>query len=292
MTRKTQEPRRLKTEKRTLDGIRVVSLAVNIPGPAAAAMMRQLGAAVTKVEPPAGDPLQIMCPRWYRELRKRQRVLQLDLKTRRGRARLSQLLQNADILLTSHRPSSLDRLGLDCEQLRKQYPRLCHVAIVGYPHPRDEVPGHDLTYQATVGLVNPPQMPATLLADLAAAERALAAALALLLSRERFGGGGFTNIAIAQAAYDFAAPLRYRLTRSGNLLGGGAARYRIYKTKRGWVALAALENRFWEKLLRELELKDATSRRLARLFMKRTATEWEDWAHQRDLPLIAVRTVR
>ncbi len=45
-----------------LDGVTVVSLAVNLPGPLATARLAQLGADVTKVEPPAGDPLAVGAP--------------------------------------------------------------------------------------------------------------------------------------------------------------------------------------------------------------------------------------
>lgn len=51
-----------------LNGVRVVSLAVNIPGPVAAATLRELGASVIKVEPPSGDPLAVGSPAWYQEL--------------------------------------------------------------------------------------------------------------------------------------------------------------------------------------------------------------------------------
>ena len=48
-----------------LDGMRAVSLAVNVPGPTTAARLVALGASVTKVEPPAGDPLETAHPAWY-----------------------------------------------------------------------------------------------------------------------------------------------------------------------------------------------------------------------------------
>ncbi len=47
-----------------LAGIRVVAVATNVPGPVAAARLRELGASVTKVEPPEGDPLGIVAPAW------------------------------------------------------------------------------------------------------------------------------------------------------------------------------------------------------------------------------------
>jgi crotonobetainyl-CoA:carnitine CoA-transferase CaiB-like acyl-CoA transferase len=57
-----------------LDGVDVVSLAVNLPGPLAAARLREFGATVTKVEPPAGDPLAAGAPQWYSKLTSGQRV--------------------------------------------------------------------------------------------------------------------------------------------------------------------------------------------------------------------------
>ncbi len=37
-----------------LDDVRVVSLAINLPGPLAAARLAEFGASVTKIEPPSG----------------------------------------------------------------------------------------------------------------------------------------------------------------------------------------------------------------------------------------------
>ena len=75
-----------------LDGVRVVSLAVNVPGPVAAARLADLGADVVKVEPPAGDALQVAAPGWYRELTARQQVVPLDLRDAPDRERLEQRL--------------------------------------------------------------------------------------------------------------------------------------------------------------------------------------------------------
>ena len=158
---------------RPLGGIQAVSLALNVPGPAAAARLRRLGAAVAKVEPPGGDPLASGCPAWYEELCAGQEVVRLDLKDAAGRAALDGLLEEADVLLTSNRPAALNRLGLSWPDLHVRFPRLVQVAIVGHAAPHQDVPGHDLTYLASVGLLTPPQMPRTLLADLAGAERAV-----------------------------------------------------------------------------------------------------------------------
>lgn len=272
-----------------LAGMRVVSLAINVPGPVAAARLRDLGATVVKVEPPQGDPLAGACPAWYEELHRGVEVLRLDLKLPGPRAQLDQLLAGADVLLTSMRPAALARLGLDRESVRARFPRLVHVAIVGHPGSQADRAGHDLTYQAGLGLVTPPQLPRTLLADLAGAERAVSAALALLLARARGGGGGYAEVALADAAAAFAAPLRHGLTAPGGWLGGGLAWYQLYPAREGWVAVAALEPHFLARLGEALGVDPTRRDQLEQAFRTRTAAEWEAWAVERDLPLAAVR---
>src|SRR5437588_2233383 len=118
-----------------LQGVKVVSLALNAPGPVAAARLTKLGAEVTKIEPPSGDPINTAAPEWYASLCQGQTVLRLDLKDAAGRARLNNLLQDTDLLLASFRPSTLQRLVLDWESLPACYPRLCFVRIIGYTPP-------------------------------------------------------------------------------------------------------------------------------------------------------------
>ena len=74
------------------EGVRVLSLAVNLPGPVAVAQLRRLGAAVVKIEPPAGDPLARARPQWYELLHRGQTVLRLDLKANDGRKPLDHWL--------------------------------------------------------------------------------------------------------------------------------------------------------------------------------------------------------
>lgn len=272
-----------------LEGVRVVSLAINLPGPLAAARLRDLGAAVLKVEPPDGDPLAFACPDWYRALHQHQEVARLNLKEADDRNRLDAALEGADLLLTAFRPSALERLGLSWDRLAERFPQLCQVAIVGHPSPHEDRPGHDLTYQARLGLLSPPTLPSVLVADLAGAQEAVTAALALLLGRQRGRAERWVQVSLAEAAERFAGPLHYGLTAAGGILGGGFPGYGLYAAREGWVALAALEVRFRERLTTELALPDFTRETLQQALWARTASEWEAWAIERDLPLAAVR---
>jgi alpha-methylacyl-CoA racemase len=278
------------TENTTLlQGIKIVSLALNAPGPVAAARLTQLGAEVTKVEPPSGDATCNVAPKWYQSLCQGQTVLRLDLKDPDGRAQLDRMLANADLLLASFRPSALQRLALDWKSLHARHPRLSFVGIIGYLPPHEERTGHDLTYQSDFGLLKPPEMPPTLFVDLAGAERAVSMALALLNKAARTGEAGCAWVSLHECAQDLAAPLRVGLTSAGGLLGGGYPLYGFYRASDGWIAVAALEPHFAERLLSELGLKKADRTELERIFLQRGAAQWERWAAERDLPIAAVQ---
>jgi alpha-methylacyl-CoA racemase len=274
-----------------LQGIKVVSLGINTPGPVAASRLVKLGAEVTKIEPPGGDPLQTFAPVWYERLRAGQAVVSLDLKDPAGRARLDDLLKEADLLLASFRPSAMQRLGLDWPTLHAQHPQLCFVGITGYPAPHEERSGHDLTYLAEAGLVTPPELPPSLFVDLAGAERCVTQSLAILLHRARSGEAGCATVSLYGCAQELAAPAQAGLTSPGGLLRGAFPLYGVYETSDGWIAVAALEPRFAQRLLSELGLAKSDREQLARAFRRRTATEWERWAEERDLPLVAVQQI-
>ena len=266
-----------------LAGLSVVTLAPNLPGPLAAAALRDDGAQVVKVEPPAGDPMKALSAAWYTDLHRGVEVRTQDLKTDEGRAALGTLLAGADLLLTSSRPSALARLGLSPTVLDAHYPRLCRVRIVG--DTRDpETPGHDLTYQAAAGLLDPvsPAMPRTLLADVLGGREAYAAALALLLGRERGSAERERVVGLGDAARLAAAPLRYGLTAPGGVLSGVQGTYRLYRTADGWVAAAPLEAHFADRWTAALGPDPE------RILAGHPTAHWVNVAAREDLPLVAV----
>lgn len=268
-----------------LRGVRVVSLALNLPGPVAAARLRALGAQVVKIEPPAGDPMQTMNPALYAAMHRGIRPRRLDLKGQPGQAELHQQLAQSDLLLTAFRPQALARLGLSAAALARRHPRLSTVAIVGHPPPHDDRPGHDLTYQAEAGLIDACGTPATLLADMAGALLAVEAALAALLHTRVQGKGAHLRVALADAAALMAAPRAFGLAAPGALLGGALPAYGVYRCRDGRVALAALEPHFAARLQALAGGLSAAS--LRRWCAAHTAAELQSLAAAHDLPLHA-----
>ncbi len=272
-----------------LTGMRVVTLALNLPGPLAAKRLVELGAAVVKVEPPSGDPFEQYCAEWYRTINGGQQHKAVDLKSVEGRQELARLLSEADLLLTAQRPAALKRLGLDWELLHKNHPHLNHLAIVGYPKPMVEHAGHDLTYQASLGLLSPPNMPKTLVADMAGAEQAALQAVVLLMARKAGEVGEQKLVALSDAAEYMAQPLQYGLTSEGAILSGELPEYSLYETQSGWVAIAALEPHFKKRLQEMLEIELFSRERLEEKMKERTAKVWSEWADENDIPLVEVK---
>lgn len=278
-----------------LAGVTVVSVALNLPGPAALMRLRALGARCLKVEPPDGDPMRQACPQAYAELHEGVEVVAADLKGEEGRTRLRALLAEADVFLASFRPAALERLGFDWATLHAAYPELGMVSIVGSPGADANLPGHDLTYVAEAGLLPALDMPATLYADMAGSLMASEAVLQAVIGGRSRGEGIFVEVALSQAAGYVALPLGWGLTSPGGLLGGGHAGYRIYACADGRVAMGALEPHFFQRLCAVAGLPsgtepsdDSACRHCAGFIAGLRCAEIEALSRKHDLPLFVL----
>ncbi len=304
MTSSAAEP--VHQAPRPLTGIRIVSLALNLPGPAALLRLSALGAQCTKLEPPrrddrTADPMALYEPRAYEALHAMQdpplRLLHADLKSAEGQALLHAELEASDVLLTSFRPSALARLGADWETLHSRYPAMCMVAIVGEHGANRDRPGHDLTFVAAAGLVTDLTLPPTAFADMSGALLASEAVLRVLYQRERpgptQGHGAYAEVALAEAARWLALPRAWGLMDPTSDIGGAHAGYRIYPCADGRVAVAALEPHFAARLCEATGLSATAASRvhdpsmvthLRAYFASRTRAELEALGTERDIP--------
>lgn len=286
-----------------LRGVRVLSLALNLPGPAALMRLKAMGARCVKAEPPApkaapagtsGDPMGQYNPRAYATLHDGIRVITVDLKSEKGQAALHKELARTDVLLTSFRPSALEKLQLGWKGLHKRHPGLSVVAIVGAPGAAAEEPGHDLTYLAQAGLVTGLDLPATLFADMGGALLAGEAVLQAVLLQKTRSKSTFQEVALSDAADWLALPRTWGLTQPAGAVGGAHAGYRVYPCKDGRVAVAALEPHFAAALcaaaglpasdLRAL-FKPDTHAAIAAFLLGKTRQQLDRLAADKDIPL-------
>ena len=299
-TTKTASPR---PPLRPLKGVRILSLALNMPGPAALMRCRQMGATCLKLEPPApagspagasGDPMGLYNPAAYAAMHEGVRITAADLKTDKGQKALHRELTRTDVLITSFRPSALLKLGLGWKALHKQYPALSLVAIVGAPGERAEEPGHDLTYLAENDLVTGLDLPPTLYADMGGSLMTSEAVLQAVMHQRGNGKGVYLEVALSDAASYLALPRTWGLTKPGAAVGGGHAGYRVYKCKDGRVALAALEPHFAARLCAAAGITapstkamfaPATQQAVAAWLLGKTRKALDKLAAEKDIPL-------
>ena len=298
-----------KASSNTLNGIRILSVALNLPGPAALMRLADMGAKCTKLEPlpPSGsakgtstDPMGLYAPHAYAQLHSGVKVLHADLKTDKGQAQLHKLLVNTDVLLTSFRPSALKKLGLAWADLHDRFPALNMVSIVGTKGAGAEIPGHDLTYLAAHDLVTGLDLPATLFADMAGSLQASEAVLKVLWQRSKTGRaqgkGVFHEVALEGAAAYIALPRQWGLTKPKGSVGGAHAGYAVYACKNGRVAVAALEPHFAARLAevaglpaakpeQNIMLQPKTKNHLTAFFSNLTRKQVDAMAVANDLPL-------
>ena len=250
-----------------LAGVKVLDLSQYIPGPMASLFLADMGAEVTKIEPPDGDPMGLLGPRdpsggpvFYRALNAGKTVRRMNLKDQAAHSELLGLVKDADVLIEGFRPGVMARLGLDHATLRALNPRLVYCAISGYGATGSlaQKAAHDANYLATSGMLDrngadAPQFFDPPVSDTSGALFAALAIVGALHGRGRDGAGCHIDLGLA----DVTHPLQLMQVagwgatgqspgRGSYYLNGGAAYYRTYATSDDrHVVLGAIEPKFW-----------------------------------------------
>jgi crotonobetainyl-CoA:carnitine CoA-transferase CaiB-like acyl-CoA transferase len=262
-----------------LSGVRLLDLTRLAPGPYATLVLADLGAEVVKLEPPEGDAARAMPPggegELFAALNRGKRSLVLDLKRSGALEAVRRVLARCDVLVEGFRPGVMDRLGLGHKALLEAFPRLVVCALSGFGQrgPDQGRAGHDLGYVARAGLLamggrdGAPAIPGAQVADIGGAWVAVTGILAALLERVRTGRGRLVDVSLVESATSFAAlhlgpaALGLPVAPAGQgFLDGGLPSYGLYRTADDrWLAVAALEPKFFAALCERLGLGDLTA---------------------------------
>lgn len=296
-----------------LEGLCILDLTRLLPGPLCTLHLADMGADVIKVEAPgAGDYARSLFAArsggsgpMFRCVNRNKRSLRLDLSRDEGRAVFLDLAREAHAVVEGFRPGVMDRLGVGWEALRAVNPRLVYCAITGFGQdgPYRARAGHDINYCGWSGVLEqggaaggPPAPGNFQIADLAGGTLSAAMGiLAALLDAERHGAGRFVDVSMTDCTLAHAiAPLMALATggatrpRGGDLLSGGLPCYAVYETADGgFMALGALEEKFWRSFCEavgrpdlvprhmvEGEEAEAVRAELAAIFRSATRAEW------------------
>ena len=146
------------SERKPLEGIKVLEMSTFIAVPACARYFAEFGADVIKIEPKTGDAVRFAGESEGRlgdpyenttfDLENaHKRSLVVNLKSPEGLEILYKLLEDTDIFLTNWRPQALAKLGLNYEDLKDKFPKLVYASLTGFGEsgPDMNLPGYDFT---------------------------------------------------------------------------------------------------------------------------------------------------
>lgn len=245
--------------------------------------LADLGADVIRIEPvadeePASDTLQVL----QRLLNRNKRAIRLDVTQPAGRDIFLRLAKDADAILEGFRPGVVDRLGIGYEAVRGINPRIVYCSISGYGQtgPDRLRSGHDINYLASAGVADqiglagePPAIPNLQIGDLLGGSlTSVMGILAALIDAQARGTGHYIDVAMTDSLLAHSVLALATMTASGQLaprgedmLSGGLACYNYYRAQDGrYLAVGALEAKFWERLCDALGRPDLKPRHLVR----------------------------
>jgi crotonobetainyl-CoA:carnitine CoA-transferase CaiB-like acyl-CoA transferase len=268
----------------SLAGIKVLDLTRLLPGPYCTMILGDFGAEVIKIEQPeSGD-----YARWYQPLFKgmgyrhiilnrNKKSITIDLKCKEGKEIFYKLAKDADVIIESFRPGVVKKLSIDYNSIKEINHKIIYCSLSGFGQtgPLKMEAGHDLNYISLAGITSltgqrdgKPYIPGIQIADLTGGLFALNGILMGLLTRNNTNEGQYIDISMHDCAISLLPSDASNLfgglgvTRRGeSRLTGQLPNYSIYETSDGrYMAVGALEEKFWENFCHAIDRKDLIDR--------------------------------
>ena len=295
-----------------LEGMHVLDLTRLLPGPYCTMLLADMGADVIKVEDTAGgDYLRLNPPIvssgmsiHFHVLNRNKRSIALDLKRKEGRELLMELAGGwANVLVEQFRPGVMDRLGVGYDTVKEANPGMVYCSITGYGQdgPYRDVAGHDMNYLGYSGVLGttgpaggPPMLCGVQIADLAGG--GMFGALSILMAYThavRTGEGQHVDVSMMDGSLSWLTVNTGEVltggpapARGSQLLWGATPCYNIYEAADGYMAVGAIEGKFWKRTCELLGRPDYADQQfsfdkfdeifawLRETFKEKTRDEW------------------
>jgi crotonobetainyl-CoA:carnitine CoA-transferase CaiB-like acyl-CoA transferase len=261
-----------------LSGIRVVDLTRILAGPFCSMLLADMGAEVVKIETPGqGDPLRGQGVirdglSWYfAGFNRNKRSLTLNLRDADGRAVLTRLIEQSDVLVENYRPGVLAAMGFDPSRLKALKPDLvvCNISGFGNTGPYRDRPSFDFVAQAMSGFMSvtgaadgPPLRAGPPIADLVAGIYGALGVCAALVRRGRTGMGESVRASLSNGLVSLLGFLAANYLATGEepaRTGNDHAivsPYGMFRTADGEVALAPSQEQSYQRLVDALGLPE------------------------------------
>ncbi len=299
-----------------LGDVRILDLTRVLAGPYCTMMLGDMGADVIKVEEPSrGDDTRQWGPpftesgmsTYFISANRNKRSITLNLKSPEGMTLLRELIAKSDVVVENFKAGTLERLGLDYQEMQALQPELIYCTITGYGYsgPYKDRPGYDFIVQAIGGMMavtgpadGEPVRVGVAITDLLTGIYACNAITAALFARERTGKGQRIDVSLLDSQ---VATLSYV---ASNYLNSGIAPkrlgnahpnivpYQSFKASDGYLAFGAGNDGQWAKFCNAISREDwITDERFASnpnrvknrdelgglldsVFAQRTVAEW------------------
>jgi alpha-methylacyl-CoA racemase len=257
-----------------LHGFKIIEIAGIGPGQLCGMLLADMGAQLIRIDRPVDADLGIAMPTKLNLMNRSRPTLAVDLKSKQGADLVLRLCEDADAIFEGYRPGVMEKLGLGPSECMAKNARLIYGRMTGWGQtgPLSDSVGHDPNYIAVTGALHsignkeqPPPVPLNLVGDFGGGALYLAMGiLAALLEASRSGEGQVVDAAIVDGVasmmtmfFGLKAGGLWTDKRQGNLLDGAAPFVQNYETKDGgYIALCALEQRFYKALLEAMEITD------------------------------------
>ena len=301
-----------------LEGIRVLDLTRQAPGPYCTMLLGDLGADVVIVEEPPGAGRRMdmgMSGRTqaFWALNRNKRSVALNLKEPAAVEAFLKMSETADVVIEGFRPGVVKRLGVDYEAVSKRNPRIVYCSLSGFGQtgPYSNLVGHDINYISVGGALGtigwpdtPPAIPLNVIADFAGGGLYAAfAILAAIVAREKTGRGQYVDMAMSDGVTSLLAMSVSQYFGGGlvpkpgaDFLNGGIPCYNVFECSDGkWLSIGSLEPWFWKETCEQLGLEEYIPHQnnrekfpemfetLRKRFKEKTRDEWFEQLRQHDI---------
>ena len=287
-----------------LEGLKILDLSMNLPGPYCTLLLSDMGADVVKIEEPRiGDQARVLSGPFFRQLNRGKKSVKINLKNTAGREAFLKLAEQADVVLESFRPGVVKRLGVDYDAVKKVNEKIIYCSISGFGQdgPMRDIPCHDLNIIGLTGIQHmmglkggPPVVPPVLIADTATGTLAALAIVSALWQRSVKNKGQYLDISMYESCFSWQhLNAAFLLAGFGygageGMLSGAAPAYNLYETADGrHLSIGAVEPHFWAGICRQIgkdhlierqfssgEEADQAKKELSELFLTKTSSQW------------------
>jgi len=268
-----------------LTGVRVLDLGHVLAAPFCTMILGDMGAEIIKVEPPIGDDSRQFGPfikelegdhvqsGYFISINRNKKSTCINIKEEKGKELLKKLIKESDVIIENFRPTTMTKLGLDYEELKRINPMIVYCSICGFGHDAiekyAEKPAYDMVAQAYSGLMSitgpeggEPCRVGTSIGDIVAGHQAAIGILSALLHREKSGRGQYIDISMVDSLIYIMENALSRYTINGEIpapLGSAhptITPFQAFKTNSGWIITPIGNDKLWKDFCLALNRKD------------------------------------